>query len=127
MYFQNVGSYLLELKCSLVSFVLSEVHSNVILTVLMRTEIALLHMRDSNREKVVRCQIVSCPFSFTAYRTLHRNAIVLHSDSKLGRQEDFRLQLRHHLCALCLNTIGLPSHCVSGHEMIVTVIGGMLG
>jgi hypothetical protein len=96
-------------------------------TVLMRTEIALLHMRDLNREKAVRCQLVSRLSSFTAYHTLHSNANFVHSDAKLGRQEDFLLQWRHHPCALSLNTIGLASDCVSWHEIKVTVISIVLG
>jgi hypothetical protein len=52
------------------------------LTVLMRIEIALLYMRNSNREKAVRCQIVLHLLPFPAYHTLNRNANALHNDAE---------------------------------------------
>jgi hypothetical protein len=55
------------------------------LIVLTRIEITLLHMHDSNREKAVRCQIVSRLLPFPAYHTLHRNANVLYNDAKRGK------------------------------------------
>lgn len=66
---QNKERELLELKHSSISFIVNGGHNNTKLIVLVRIEIALLHMRDSNTEKPVLWQIVSRLLPFTP--TIH--------------------------------------------------------